>query len=447
MRLQPLLFLILFCCTGKLMAQQEYFVYLQTDNKQAFYVRHNNKVYSSTDAGYLILPRLTDSSLALVVGFPKNSFPEQEFTINTAKKDAGFLLKNFGDKGWGLFSWQRLQVIMNTNNAAEKKNPELNGIKKTDGFSQLLANAVNDTAVLYTAKKNTPPPAPVVKEESKPILPSGNTVDAGKDSTIIVSAVQELKEKPVPTSEPDKKETIPPVIPTPPASTKKDTAAVANTTAPIIKKDTLVTPPIAKADTVKNAPVIFMQPDTAVLVSKPLSEAHLITKAAELLTDTSYIAIYLDDKDTIRISIPFGNAPIITKPISTEPVIKDTVVTVPVKPTAPIVTDSVAAPVIIPNSNCRETAWDSDIDKLRVKMLAAKTDDDKIAAAKKMFVKKCVTTKQVNALTELFSTDEGKYKWMDACYAFTNDSYNYPSLLPVLKDAYYINRFKAMIRK
>lgn len=445
MRLQPLLFLLLFCCTGKLMAQQEYFVYLQTDNKQAFYVRHNNKVYSSTDAGYLILPRLTDSSLALLIGFPKNSFPEQEFTINTAKKDAGFLLKNFGDKGWGLFSWQRLQVIMNTNNTAEKKNPELNGVKKTDNFSQLLANAVNDTAVLYTAKKNAPPP--VVKEESKPILPAGNTVNGGKDSAIIVSTGQDTKEKAIPTTEPVKKETTETVITTLPATTKKDSATLTTITAPVAEKDTLVAPPIVKTNTIKNAPVIFMQPDTAVLVSKPLSEAHLITKAAELLTDTSYIAIYLDDKDTIRISIPFNNTLITKQPINTEPVAKDTVVTVPVKPAAPIVTDSVAAPVIIPNSNCRETAWDSDIDKLRVKMMAAKTDDDKIAAAKKLFVKKCVTTKQVNALTELFSTDEGKYKWMDACYAFTNDSYNYPSLLPVLKDAYYINRFKAMIRK
>ncbi|TAH02209.1 MAG: DUF4476 domain-containing protein [Sphingobacteriales bacterium] len=447
MRIKPFLFLLLLFCTGKLMAQQEYFVYLQTDNKQPFYVRHDNKVHSSTDAGYLILPRLYDSSLRIVVGFPKNSFPEQEFTIATSKKDAGFLLKNFGDKGWGLFNWQRLQINMNTNTAVEKKNPELNGIKKTDSFSQLLANAVNDTAVLYTTKKSTPPPAPVVKEETKPILPSGNTVDAGKDTTYVTSHLQIPIINPPVVTENKKTDTTKTAIATP-ATVKKDSAITATTTAPITKKDTVViAPPIAKTDTIKNAPVIFMQPDTAVLVSKRLSEAHLITKAAELLTDTSYIAIYLDDKDTIRISIPFKDAPIITKPIAIEPVAKDTVVTVPVKPVAPTLADSVAAPIVIPNSNCRETAWDSDIDKLRVKMLAAKTNDDKITAAKKLFTKKCVTTKQVNALSELFSTDEHKYKWLDACYAFTNDSYNYPLLLPLLKEEYYINRFKAMIRK
>jgi Domain of unknown function (DUF4476) len=446
MRIQPFLFLLLLFCNSKLMAQQEYFVYLQTDNKQPFYVRHNNKVHSSTDAGYLILPRLSDSSLRIVVGFPKNSFPEQEFTINTVKKDAGFLLKNFGDKGWGLFNWQRLQINMNTNTAVEKKNPELNGIKKTDSFSQLLANAVNDTAVLYTTKKSTPPPAPVVKEETKPILPSGNTVDAGKDSTILVNPITQATEKTATAATENPKSDAAKTTITPPAAVKKDSAIA--TTTPITKKEAVVVaPPIAKTDTIKNAAVVFMQPDTAVLVSKPLSQAHLITKAAELFTDTSYIAIYLDDKDTIRISIPFKDAPIITKPITIEPVAKDTVVTVPVKPVAPIFADSVAAPIVIPNSNCRETAWDSDIDKLRVKMLAAKTDDDKIAAAKKLFAKKCVTTKQVNALSELFSTDEHKYKWLDACYAFTNDSYNYPLLLPVLKEEYYINRFKAMIRK
>ena len=47
-------------------SQQDFFVYLQADNHQLFYVRLNNKVYSSTESGYLIIPKLADSSYRAV---------------------------------------------------------------------------------------------------------------------------------------------------------------------------------------------------------------------------------------------------------------------------------------------------------------------------------------------------------------------------------------------
>jgi hypothetical protein len=105
----------------KTFAQQDYFLYLQTDNKQAFYVRLNNKIYSSAESGYLILSRLPDSSHQLTIGFPKNIFPEQQFDVPQNHKDAGYLLKNFGDKGWGLFNLQTMAIIMNSNTRQEKK--------------------------------------------------------------------------------------------------------------------------------------------------------------------------------------------------------------------------------------------------------------------------------------------------------------------------------------
>jgi hypothetical protein len=37
-------------------AQQNYFIYVQTDNKQPFYVKMNDKVMSSSGAGYLVIP-------------------------------------------------------------------------------------------------------------------------------------------------------------------------------------------------------------------------------------------------------------------------------------------------------------------------------------------------------------------------------------------------------
>ena len=57
------------------------------------------------------------------------------------------------------------------------------------------------------------------------------------------------------------------------------------------------------------------------------------------------------------------------------------------------------------NSDCKAEAWDSDIDKLRIKMLAVKTDEEKITLAKKIFKVKCFSVKKVKSLSELFTSD------------------------------------------
>ena len=79
-------------------------------------------------------------------------------------------------------------------------------------------------------------------------------------------------------------------------------------------------------------------------------------------------------------------------------------------------------------------------------MLAVKTDEEKIMLAKKLFKEKCFSVKQVKALSELFTTDEAKYKWFDAVYPFTSDATNFGSLGELIKEEYYHNRFKAMLR-
>ena len=102
-------------------------------------------------------------------------------------------------------------------------------------------------------------------------------------------------------------------------------------------------------------------------------------------------------------------------------------------------------PVMV-NSDCVNFATEYDLDKLRVKMIAEVTADDRIAAAKKVFRTKCFTTRQIRALTELFLNDEGKYKFLDTAYPFASDSGEFRNLVSVLKEDYYIKRFNAMIR-
>ncbi len=488
-----LLSLLVVLGSAQAFGQQDYFIYLQADNRQPFYLRLNDKVYSSTESGYLILSRLSDSSYHFIIGFPANLYPEQHFTLPVNHKDAGYLVKNFGDKGWGLFNLQTLAVIMNSNPSPEKKSPELNVTRKNDAFSLLLANAVNDTAILYASPRPVAPAVASTKEK------------LSKDS-VVPAPVQESK-----TDTALLAKTAPPPI--------DSTVVVKSTTA--VKTDTLAAP---ANSVVKDS----IARDTTALVqatahtdsipaafnntpAPPIAKINTL-KVAELLTDTSYIAVYTDGttekSDTIRISIPLdkpgiqmaeaprlGKTPVYNMPdtvgqkdsvqVATQqkneaeqkpapPVVKDSAKTTPLviapvpervkqpaeqpKKDSAIVTVSspaaadtlhaeVAAKPIIPNSDCKSLAWDSDIDKLRIKMLAAKTDDDKITLAKKLFKQKCLTVKQIKALNELFITDEGKYKWFDAAYPFASDSYNYAQLEELFKDSYYQGRFKALIRR
>src|ERR1700730_12280127 len=97
--------LCLLCSVASLAgsSQKIYFVYLQTETAQPFYIKMNDKIHSSSASGYLILSKLNDSTYNFSVGFPENKWPEQAFSVRVNKKDHGYLLKNFGEKGWGLF--------------------------------------------------------------------------------------------------------------------------------------------------------------------------------------------------------------------------------------------------------------------------------------------------------------------------------------------------------
>lgn len=189
--MQKIVFFLLFVFSGiTSFSQQEFFVYLQADNLQPFYARVSTKIYSSTENGYMIIPKLGDSTYEFIIGFAKNVFPEQKFTISINKKDKGFQLKNNGDKGWALVNLQNASVIMNSG-LPSKTSPEFFGIKKTDPFSEMLANVVNDSAILYSAVKSKP--AEIVAEKKVVVVnqPENNIHES--DSAKVAAPVLQPK--------------------------------------------------------------------------------------------------------------------------------------------------------------------------------------------------------------------------------------------------------------
>jgi len=107
-------------------------------------------------------------------------------------------------------------------------------------------------------------------------------------------------------------------------------------------------------------------------------------------------------------------------------------------------TESVAKPALpFVNSDCHNYATDYDVDKLRVKMLESGQDEDRIKDARKFFKTKCFSTRQIRALSEVFTTDATKFRFLEAAYPFVSDDH-FPELVSLLADPVYSGRFRAM---
>src|SRR5574337_73802 len=149
--MRNLLLIIAFvACSVYASAQKAYFIYLQSDNGSPFYIKMNDKIYSSATSGYLILSNLVDSTYNFSIGF-SSSQSESRFIVQLAGKDRGFLIKNF-DSGLGLFDLQNLTITYPQKDDAPKN---IAYIKRNDDFSSLLSKAARDTTLLYAVVRLT----------------------------------------------------------------------------------------------------------------------------------------------------------------------------------------------------------------------------------------------------------------------------------------------------
>ena len=149
--------------------QSNHFVYIQTEKKQPFYIKLNNQILSSTDAGYVIIPMLTVGDYQLVIGFPKNQHPPITFLISINGNDLGFMIQQNADEKLALLNLQTAEIIQQKEDAGSSK---IIYETNTDEFSKVLAAATNTTLIrrqIITIKE-----IPVISNDTavaiKPIL-------------------------------------------------------------------------------------------------------------------------------------------------------------------------------------------------------------------------------------------------------------------------------------
>jgi hypothetical protein len=98
---------------------------------------------------------------------------------------------------------------------------------------------------------------------------------------------------------------------------------------------------------------------------------------------------------------------------------------------------------VIVNSDCRNFASDIDVDKLKLRLQKIARDDDKILEARKTFRVKCFSTAQVRAIVGVFTTDAGKFRFLETAYPFVSDD-AFRELSDLLTDPIYAGKFKIM---
>lgn len=444
------IFLVIMLIVGAFMAnaQDNYFVYLQTENNQPFYARVNNKVVSSTTFGYLILPKLKEGKYDVIIGFPKDEF-EESFSISVDNKSEGYLIKNLGEKGWSLFNLQTL-ALLNPTTSKTTAAANTGSDVKEDPFSQMLASVLKDSSLL---KKNTPVELPAVQP-------------AVEDKNIEKAVVDENMEAVIPENKLSND-----------ISSKGDTLmAKTGTRSEIIYDPEVANPAPLKilgfigkegnemiyvdqsnhtSDTIRVfIPNESSSGDTAI-VRPEVAKAGEIKEPEFTITPTVITPSKEENKETVSpAKEEIKNNPVLIsedenkKPASQIFIIKDD--------SLPKVKDNgkESSIILLPsvstkttNSDCKDLASNNDFLKIRKRMAAEKDNDAMVLAAKRFFKTKCFSTEQIRNLSFLFLNDEGRYMFFDAAYAYTSDSDRYSTLISQLSDEYYINRFKALIQK
>jgi hypothetical protein len=148
---------------GKIVAQDpQYFVYIQHEKSQPFYVKYKGKLLSSSERGYIILSELPAGTLPITIGFPKNEAPEQEFKVRLGKNDQGFLLKKTDEKSFALYNLQTFAVTMAGSEGGE--NGRLQALDDTAGTGDTAAQPLAGTETAAETVTPAPPaeatPAP-----------------------------------------------------------------------------------------------------------------------------------------------------------------------------------------------------------------------------------------------------------------------------------------------
>ena len=174
--LRKLVFIFLICfLVNVVFSQQQYYIYIQSEEPQEFYVRTGSGIFNSSGSGYLVIPGLEKNTHEIIIGFPGKKEPEWRFNCTISEADLGFVLKAEGNGGVQLLNLKQKEGVKGT---VVERHPEIKknndvpppGMISNDLFSSMLADVVNDPTIrqqLVIVEKETVPAVVINNDSAK----------------------------------------------------------------------------------------------------------------------------------------------------------------------------------------------------------------------------------------------------------------------------------------
>jgi hypothetical protein len=158
-------------------SQQQYYIYIQSEEHRLFYVRMGAKMLTSSGNGYLVVPGLERNTYDLIVGFPEAKTTEWRFSCTVNEADLGFILKR---KSAAELQLLNLRQQGGLNGTVVEQRPEVKtsagalppGVASNDPFSLMLADAVNDPSIRLPVVVEQRTAPPVLASRENPVPPS-----------------------------------------------------------------------------------------------------------------------------------------------------------------------------------------------------------------------------------------------------------------------------------
>lgn len=370
-------------------AQKVYFIYLQSESNQPFFVNMNDKIFSSTASGYLILSKLPDSTYRFKIGFSDKKWPEQDFAVSMNQKDHGYLIKNFGEK-WGLFDLQTMAVNMSASKSLERTIRSEN--KNVSEFTDVLARAADDSSLKEK-------PVDLVVSNEKIIPKSEVLKPTVLENSVTTDSLSNLKEK---------------------NSNKTEI-------------------------TRKNNDQETFEPSTVTKNSENSTTAGFGLVFIDEYKD--------GQKDTISLLIPESKKKATDSKKNPEQKMKfqetpsDVNGDMNNSKKEMLPTDkSIIEKTKLFVKNCSNSADDIDFFILRKRMATVNSENGMLDEAAEYFKLKCFTAVQIKNLGTLFLKEDGKYRFFEIAYPVVADKNNFPLLETEFKDEFFINKFRSLLR-
>lgn len=474
--------LVVFTCTNSMAqetAAQKYFIYIQNESGSPFYVKKDNKVLSSTPAGYLIIPELKAGKYQITVGLPGNQVAEASFNISiSGEGDKGYLLKA-ADKTLQLLALKDLSVVKpvamasaagnrivdepvpeeskpvrhNANNsnpdktddllagqpaqnnqAAEANTADSTPSGDTSGFAKML-NEITGKNSPQVAQA-TPAAQAAPQPDSSPSTDNIKEHEADKGEEKQVSTDTSVSTKPQEEEPKNEFERLADSIQSSdshlPEKTVSSREKVVSQKKPDTGKDlSFITFPDApeKGRPTKESRAVIPEGDASATGQEDQNRLDKEQRRQERMARKEAKKAKEQASDTgfsVASSSPAANEG------NTEANQSDN--------------NGKPAAVGIPNSDCQKLADEDLFQKVRRKM-ASRNDDEGIFRIAEKYLKDnvCYSSAQIQSLTYLFVSDEYKYKFLELAYPHVYDTGHFPALVKTLGTSYYKGRFNALV--